>query len=153
MVCRCGQYVCQHDKQSWVARLDGRVTLWLCSASCACDRADSTESFHSYLTRCPLGCADCCADCYAGCYADCCPDCCDACRCIATGRQIRNTGTLGGNIATASPISDLNPLWMAFAATFTVISAEGTRTLPASKFFLGYRWVLASGLWAAVVQG
>jgi len=62
------------------------------------------------------------------------------CTLVPPGRQIRNTGTLGGNIATASPISDLNPLWMAFGATFTVISQEGgTRTLPAAKFFLGYR--------------
>jgi xanthine dehydrogenase/oxidase len=60
---------------------------------------------------------------------------------VVAGRQIRNTGTLGGNIATASPISDLNPLWMAFGATFTVVSKAGTRTVPASKFFLAYRCV------------
>lgn len=69
----------------------------------------------------------------------------------AAGRQIRNTGTLGGNIATASPISDLNPLWMAFGANFTLISQErGTRTVPASRFFLAYRWVLVCML---VVEG
>lgn len=57
------------------------------------------------------------------------------------GRQIRNVGTLGGNIATASPISDLNPLWMAFGAVFTVVGqGTGVREIPASKFFLGYRW-------------
>ena len=56
------------------------------------------------------------------------------------GRQIRNVGTLGGNIATASPISDLNPLWMAFGAVFTVVGeGTGQRQVKASDFFLGYR--------------
>ncbi|WIA42814.1 hypothetical protein OEZ86_008746 [Tetradesmus obliquus] len=58
------------------------------------------------------------------------------------GRQIRNTGTLGGNIATASPISDLNPLWMAFGAVFRLASqGRRVREVPAWKFFLGYRQV------------
>uniref|UniRef100_A0A383W3H7 xanthine dehydrogenase n=1 Tax=Tetradesmus obliquus TaxID=3088 RepID=A0A383W3H7_TETOB len=58
------------------------------------------------------------------------------------GRQIRNTGTLGGNIATASPISDLNPLWMAFGVVFRLASqGRRVREVPASKFFLGYRQV------------
>ena len=57
-----------------------------------------------------------------------------------TGRQIRNTGTLGGNIATASPISDLNPLWMALGATFNLAGAgSGARSVAASAFFLAYR--------------
>eukprot|EP00879_Flechtneria_rotunda_P002218 GHRR01002404.1.p1 GENE.GHRR01002404.1~~GHRR01002404.1.p1 ORF type:complete len:899 (+),score=349.77 GHRR01002404.1:1548-4244(+) len=56
------------------------------------------------------------------------------------GRQIRNVATLGGNIATASPISDLNPLWMAFGAVFTVVrQGSEPRQIPASEFFLGYR--------------
>jgi xanthine dehydrogenase/oxidase len=56
------------------------------------------------------------------------------------GRQIRNVATLGGNVATASPISDLNPLWAALGARF-VIEGEGTgrREVPAREFFLGYR--------------
>jgi xanthine dehydrogenase/oxidase len=41
------------------------------------------------------------------------------------GRQIRNVGTLGGNICTASPISDLNPLWMAMGASFVVVGQGG----------------------------
>lgn len=41
-----------------------------------------------------------------------------------------------------SPISDLNPIWMACNATFHISSADsGTRTLPADQFFLGYRQV------------
>lgn len=61
------------------------------------------------------------------------------------GLQIRNVATLGGNIVTASPISDLNPLWMAAGAAFVVASAGGVqRSLPASEFFLAYRWVVWS---------
>ncbi len=54
--------------------------------------------------------------------------------------QIRNTASLGGNIVTGSPISDLNPLWMCARATFAT-AGQGTkpRTLPARTFFLGYR--------------
>lgn len=41
-----------------------------------------------------------------------------------------------------SPISDLNPIWMACGAVFTVASAEGgERAIPAQNFFLGYRQV------------
>ncbi len=58
------------------------------------------------------------------------------------GPPIRNWGTIGGNIVTASPISDLNPLWIASRAVFTVQSeARGARNVPASSFFLGYRKV------------
>ncbi|RKP08720.1 molybdopterin binding aldehyde oxidase/xanthine dehydrogenase [Thamnocephalis sphaerospora] len=56
------------------------------------------------------------------------------------GRQIRSVGTLAGNIATASPISDLNPVLIAAGAVLGVASAsKGSRDIPMSKFFLGYR--------------
>lgn len=63
------------------------------------------------------------------------------------GMQIRNVACVGGNICTASPISDLNPLWMAARATFRIINSKGNiRTTPAENFFLGYRKVdLGSG--------
>ncbi|KAM5584530.1 xanthine dehydrogenase 1 [Rosa sericea] len=63
------------------------------------------------------------------------------------GMQIRNVACVGGNICTASPISDLNPLWMAARATFRIVDSKGNiRTTPAEKFFLGYRKVdLGSG--------
>ena len=56
------------------------------------------------------------------------------------GAQIRNTASVGGNIVTGSPISDVNPLYMAMGATFTV-EGKGTapRTIEANDFFLGYR--------------
>lgn len=58
------------------------------------------------------------------------------------GVQIRNTACLGGNICTGSPISDLNPIWMASRTTFDIIG-KGTeqRAVPARSFFLGYRRV------------
>ena len=56
------------------------------------------------------------------------------------GRQIRNTASVGGNIATASPISDLNPVWIATDAYVIAASAEkGEFTLPLASFFTGYR--------------
>ena len=57
------------------------------------------------------------------------------------GAQIRNTASVGGNIVTGSPISDVNPLYMAMGATFTV-EGKGTepRTIEANDFFLGYRY-------------
>ncbi|KAK3205307.1 hypothetical protein Dsin_019353 [Dipteronia sinensis] len=58
------------------------------------------------------------------------------------GTQIKNVGSVGGNICTASPISDLNPLWMASSAKFQIIDCKGNiRMTPAEEFFLGYRKV------------
>uniref|UniRef100_A0A2P2KBD2 xanthine dehydrogenase n=1 Tax=Rhizophora mucronata TaxID=61149 RepID=A0A2P2KBD2_RHIMU len=63
------------------------------------------------------------------------------------GTQIKNVASVGGNICTASPISDLNPLWMAARARFNIIDCKGNiRTMLAENFFLDYRKVdLASG--------
>lgn len=55
------------------------------------------------------------------------------------GRQIRNVGTPAGNLATASPISDLNPaLWGANAVLVAKSLAKETE-IPLSQFFTGYR--------------
>lgn len=56
-----------------------------------------------------------------------------------SGTQIRNVASLGGNIATASPISDLNPVWVAMDAHLNIISKNGTRTVKMREFFKGYR--------------
>lgn len=62
------------------------------------------------------------------------------------GTQIRNVASIGGNICTASPISDLNPLWMAAGAKFRIIDCKSNiRTCPAENFFLGYRKVDLTG--------
>lgn len=55
------------------------------------------------------------------------------------GRQIRNVGTPAGNLATASPISDLNPVFMASDSVLFAKSAEKTTEIPMSGFFKGYR--------------
>ncbi|MDE2993786.1 MAG: xanthine dehydrogenase family protein subunit M [Chloroflexota bacterium] len=53
--------------------------------------------------------------------------------------QIRNLGTPGGNVATASPAGDfLTPL-LAGAATARLASSRGERTVPLDEFFLGPR--------------
>lgn len=56
------------------------------------------------------------------------------------GEQIRNVSAIGGNVCTASPISDLNPIWVACGSVATVVSeAGGERQIPFTEFFTGYR--------------
>ena len=63
--------------------------------------------------------------------------------------QIRNMACIGGNIVTASPISDLNPMLLALGALLTLVKAgtDGSssslirRTIPIADFFLSYRKV------------
>ncbi|MEM7736058.1 MAG: xanthine dehydrogenase small subunit [Deinococcota bacterium] len=54
-------------------------------------------------------------------------------------RQIRNRATIGGNIATASPIGDLPPVLLVYDASITIANKDGTRELPLAEFFKGYR--------------
>ena len=53
--------------------------------------------------------------------------------------QIRNRGTVGGNLGTASPIGDLPPLFLALQAEVRLWSTEGARDLALEQFFTGYR--------------
>lgn len=55
------------------------------------------------------------------------------------GRQVRNVASPAGNIATASPISDLNPIFMASNTVLSVRSATEDATIPMVQFFKGYR--------------
>ncbi|KAL6233796.1 hypothetical protein BDW75DRAFT_251812 [Aspergillus navahoensis] len=55
------------------------------------------------------------------------------------GRQIRNAASLAGNIATASPISDMNPLILAADATVYARTQAGETIIPMSEMFKGYR--------------
>jgi aerobic carbon-monoxide dehydrogenase medium subunit len=51
--------------------------------------------------------------------------------------QVRNRGTLGGNICVNDPTNHFPPLLVALGATMTVRSADGERTIPADEFFVG----------------
>ncbi len=53
--------------------------------------------------------------------------------------QIRNLGTLGGNVANASPVGDTPPVLIALQAEVELASLHGVRTLPIHQFFLGYK--------------
>lgn len=55
------------------------------------------------------------------------------------GRQIRNVGTPAGNLATASPISDLNPVFMATNSVIIAQTLDEVIEIPMSSFFKGYR--------------
>ena len=55
------------------------------------------------------------------------------------GPQIRNVGTPAGNLATASPISDLNPVFLATNTKVIARSLHKTTEIPLSEFFMGYR--------------
>lgn len=51
--------------------------------------------------------------------------------------QIRNRGTIGGNLAEADPTADLPAAVLASDATIRVRGGDGERAIPASAFFLG----------------
>src|SRR5512133_155717 len=53
--------------------------------------------------------------------------------------QIRNAGTLGGNVANASPIGDTLPALLALDASVVLRAGAERRELPLDRFFLGYR--------------
>ena len=54
-------------------------------------------------------------------------------------RQIRNLGTIGGNIGNASPIGDTLPWLIAMDSTLVLRGPDGRREMPIEDFFLGYR--------------
>jgi xanthine dehydrogenase small subunit len=54
-------------------------------------------------------------------------------------RQIRWRGTLGGNLANASPIGDTPPVLMALEAEVELLSVNGSRRMRVADFITGYR--------------
>lgn len=54
-------------------------------------------------------------------------------------QQVRNRGTLGGNIANASPIGDTPPVLLALGSRLRLAGPEGERELPLTDFFLDYK--------------
>jgi xanthine dehydrogenase small subunit len=66
---------------------------------------------------------------------------------------LRNRATLGGNLATASPIGDGAPLLLALDAQVHLASLRGRRTIPLSSFFTAYRrTALAPGELIAAIE-
>src|SRR2546422_991559 len=51
--------------------------------------------------------------------------------------QVRNRGTVGGNICSNDPTNHLPPLLVALAAEMTIVSPAGERTVGAAEFFEG----------------
>jgi carbon-monoxide dehydrogenase medium subunit len=60
--------------------------------------------------------------------------------------QVRNRGTIGGNICSNDPTNHLPPVVAALGATMTIRGADGERTVGAEDFFLGvYMTAVAPG--------
>ena len=55
------------------------------------------------------------------------------------GEQIHNRGTIGGNIANASPAGDTLPVFAAADAVVVLGSVDGERRVPFTGFYTGYR--------------
>ena len=55
------------------------------------------------------------------------------------GLPVRNSGTLGGNVANGSPIGDSMPLLIALGANVVLMSTRGHRELPLEQLYTGYR--------------
>ena len=58
---------------------------------------------------------------------------------VFASKQIRNLATMGGNIGTASPISDTIPLLFAYKAKVKLLSSKSERELLIEDFITGYR--------------
>src|SRR5271154_207461 len=57
----------------------------------------------------------------------------------------QNRGTIGGNLANASPAADSSPALFAYAAEIEMISTRGTRRIPYEEFHLGYKKTALAG--------
>ena len=55
------------------------------------------------------------------------------------GVATQNRGTIGGNIANASPAADTPPALIVYDAELEVVSGRGTRRLPYDRFHTGYK--------------
>ncbi|ASR34732.1 carbon monoxide dehydrogenase [Prauserella marina] len=53
--------------------------------------------------------------------------------------QIRNRGTVGGNLGAASPAGDCHPVLLAREAEVELVSERGTRRIPAERFYTGVK--------------
>ena len=55
------------------------------------------------------------------------------------GLPVRNSGTLGGNVANGSPIGDSMPLLIALGANVVLMHERGHREMPLEQLYTGYR--------------
>ena len=53
--------------------------------------------------------------------------------------QIRNQGTIGGNLCTSSPIGDLAPVFLVLNTSLNIFGKDGFRNIHINDFFKGYR--------------
>ena len=58
---------------------------------------------------------------------------------LVGGPQVQNRGTIGGNVANASPAGDTLPVLAVAEAVVVLASADGTRRVRFAEFFTGYR--------------
>jgi aerobic carbon-monoxide dehydrogenase medium subunit len=56
---------------------------------------------------------------------------------VVGGHQVRNVGTVGGNVVNASPAADVVPVLLALDAAVECASPDGVRTLPLENFLVG----------------
>jgi len=56
---------------------------------------------------------------------------------VVGGHQIRNVGTIGGNVVNASPAADLVPVLLALNAEAVLLGAAGERRMPLAQFLTG----------------
>ncbi len=73
--------------------------------------------------------------------------------------QIRNRGTVGGNLGAASPAGDSHPPLLACGAEVELCSVRGTRRIPAADFYVGVKQhaaepdELVTAVWVPVADG
>lgn len=58
---------------------------------------------------------------------------------VFAGQMVRNAATIAGNICCGSPAADLVPPLLALDAVVTLQSKEGSREVPLSDFYTGYK--------------
>ena len=56
---------------------------------------------------------------------------------VMASSQVRNLGTIGGNLCSAAPSADTAPPLIVLDASVEIVSSNGKRTVPAEKFFKG----------------
>ncbi|MBZ0216518.1 MAG: xanthine dehydrogenase family protein subunit M [Fimbriimonadaceae bacterium] len=58
---------------------------------------------------------------------------------VFAGQMVRNAATIAGNICCGSPAADLVPPLLALDAVVTLESSKGSRDVPVSEYFTGYK--------------